>query len=89
MENFDITVISDAIDESFLPLIRVMQSLKKFPEFPFEAFYNLVTSCLDEPSICFDSSALSAGQLGAVVRPGRRLELVIAALLALESYLHS
>jgi len=89
MGNFSIEVSEDEIDDSFRPLIAVMQSLKELPEFPFEVFYNLVTGCFDELSIAIDSSALSTGDLGVVVRPGRRLELVTAALLALQRYLHS
>ena len=88
MDNFSIEVCDDELDESFRPLIEVMRSLKELPEFPFEAFYSLVTDCFDELSIAIDSSALSTGDLGVVVRPGRRLELVTAALLALQRYLH-
>jgi hypothetical protein len=89
MSNFNITVSEDEIDDSFRPLIEVMQSLKELPEFPFDVFYSLVTDCLDELSISIDSSALSTGDLGVVVRPGRRIELITAALLALQRYLHS
>lgn len=88
MGKFEMEVSEHEIDESFRPLIEVMQSLKDLPEFPFDVFYSLVTECLDDLSISIDSAALSTGDLRAVVRPGRRLELVTTALTALQSYLH-
>ena len=88
MDNFSIEVSEDDIDESFRPLLEVMQSLKDLPEFPFDVFYSLITDGLDDISVSLDSSALSTGNLGVVVRPDRRLELITAALLALQRYLH-
>ncbi|WP_248769152.1 hypothetical protein [Pseudomonas sp. MWU12-2345] len=88
MGNFSVEV-SGEIDESLHPLIQVLRSLKELPEFPFDVFYSLVTNCLDDLSVSLDGAALATGNLRAVVRPGRNLELVTAALLALERYLHS
>lgn len=89
MDNFSIEVSEGDIDESFLPLIQVLRSLKELPKFPFEVFYSLVTECLDDVAVSIDCAALATGDLRAVVRPGRRLELLTAALLALDICLHS
>ncbi|VVP61752.1 hypothetical protein PS870_06434 [Pseudomonas fluorescens] len=88
MDNFIIKVTESELDESFRTLIEGMQSLKDLPGFPFDAFYNLVIGCLDDLSISVDSPTLSAGVFRADIRPGPRLELVTAALLALRGYLH-
>ena len=86
MNNFSVTV--SGADESLRSLVDIMQSLKELPEFPFDVFYSLVAGSLHDLSVSFDSAALAAGDLRAVVRPGRNLELITAALLALNTYLH-
>ncbi|MDY7560198.1 hypothetical protein QN366_01510 [Pseudomonas sp. CCC3.2] len=88
MDNFIMEAGGHELDESFRPLIEIMQSLKELPEFPFDVFYSLITDGLDDLAISLDSTALSTGDLRAVVRPGRRIELITTALLALKLYLH-
>jgi hypothetical protein len=79
--------VSDSGD-AFDPLINTLQSLKDLPEFPFDVFYSLVFESLDQLSVSLDVSALAAGHFRGVVGPSRHLELIIAALTALDSYLH-
>ncbi|MGB4486831.1 MAG: hypothetical protein WBI95_15135 [Pseudomonas veronii] len=74
--------------DAFDPLLKVLQSLKDLPEFPFDVFYSLVFESLEHLSVSIDSPALGAGHLRGVVGPGRHLELIIAALTALDTYLH-
>ncbi len=88
MDNFSITVSESGADHSLRPLTEIMQSLEHLPEFPLQVFSDLVAHSLNDLSVSFDSAALSAGNLRAVIRPGRNLELVTAALLALNAYLH-
>ena len=88
MEQFSVEVSGHELDDSLRPLTEVMQSLKELPEFPFDVFYSLVTDSLDDLAISLDSTALCTGDLGVVVRPGRRIELITTALLALKLYLH-
>ena len=88
MGNFSVTVSENGADDSLRPLIEAMQSLEHLPEFPLQVFSDLVAHSLNDLSVSFDSAALAAGNLRAVIRPGRNLELVTAALLALNAYLH-
>ena len=88
MKNLELEVNVEGAEDLLRPLIEVMQSLKDLPEFPFDVFYSLITDGLDDLSVSLDRSALSTGNFGVVVRPGRRLELITAALLALNAYLH-
>ncbi|MCF3193468.1 hypothetical protein LRQ05_11480 [Pseudomonas bubulae] len=88
MGNFSVTVSENGADDSLRPLIEAMQSLEHLPEFPLQVFSDLVAHSLNDLSVSFDSAALAAGNLRAVIWPGRNLELVTAALLALNAYLH-
>lgn len=86
----DVRIVESTSDtgDAFDPLIEVLGSLRQIPEFPFDVFYNLVFNSLEHPTVSIDSAALAAGHLGGVAGPGRHLELVIAALTALDAYLH-
>lgn len=76
-------------DADFLrPLAGTLKSFEQFPELPLQVFRDLVAHSLHELSVSLDSAAFAAGDLRVVVRPGRNLELVTAALSALEGYLH-
>ncbi|MBH3383184.1 hypothetical protein LU674_024735 [Pseudomonas alloputida] len=88
MEKLQLDVeVEDAAD--FLrPLAEALRSLEKFPELPLQVFRDLVANSLHELSVSLDSTALAAGDLRVVVRPRRNIELVTAALRALEGYIH-
>lgn len=88
MEKLEMEVSVEGAEDLVRPLIEAMQSLEHLPKFPFQVFSDLVTNSLDDLSVSLDRSALSTGNFGVVVRPGRRIELIAAALLALNSYLH-
>ena len=83
-----IVASTSAAGDAFDPLVTVLQSLKDLPEFPFDVFYSLILESLDHLSVSLDGPALAAGHLRGVVGPGRHLELIIAALTALDTYLH-
>nr|WP_159440143.1 hypothetical protein [Pseudomonas grimontii] len=74
--------------DAFDLLVEVLRSLRDTPEFPFDVFYNLVLNSLEHPTVSIDSAALAAGHLSGVAGPSRHLELVIATLAALDTYLH-
>nr|WP_322617019.1 hypothetical protein [Pseudomonas sp. BIC9C] len=88
--DIELQIVASTSDtgDAFDPLFKVLQSLKDLPEFPFDVFYSLILESLEHLSVSIDGSALAAGHLRGVVGPGRHLELVIAALTALDTYLH-
>ena len=88
MKKLELEVSVEGVEDLVRPLIDAMQSLEHFPEFPFQVFRNLVAYSLHDVAVSFDGAALAAGDLRGVCRPGRNLELVTAALLALNAYLH-
>ena len=88
MKKLELEVSVEGVEDLVRPLIEAMQSLEHLPEFPLQVFSDLVAHSLNDLSVSFDSAALAAGNLRAVIRPGRNLELVTAALLALNAYLH-
>ena len=88
MKKLEIEVSVESAEGLFRPLIEAMQSLEHFPELPLKVFRDLVTNSLHDVTVSLDGTALAAGDLRGVCRPGRHLELVTAALLALNAYLH-
>lgn len=88
MEKLQLDVEVEGTADFLRPLAETLRSLEHFPEFPFQVFRDLVTNSLHELSVSLDSAAFAAGDLRVVVRPSRDLELVTAALGALEGYLH-
>lgn len=88
MKKLELAVSLDGEVELLSPLVCAMQSLKHLPEFPLQVFRDLVANGLHDVSVSFDGTALAAGDLRGVCRPGRNLELVTSALLALNAYLH-
>lgn len=88
MKKLELEVSVEGVEGLISPLVEAMQSLEHLPEFPLQVFSDLVTNSLHDLSVGFDSSALAAGNFRAVVRPGRDFELITAALLALNTYLH-
>lgn len=88
MAKLEMDVSVEGVEDLVRPLVGAMQSLEHFPEFPLQVFRDLVANSLHDISVGFDSAALTTGNLRGVCRPGRNLELVTAALLALNAYLH-
>ena len=88
MKKLELEVSVEGVEDLVRPLIEAMQSLEHLPEFPLQVFSDLVTNSLHDLSVGFDSSALTAGDFRVVIRSGRDLELITAALLALNAYLH-
>jgi hypothetical protein len=88
MEKLDLDMVAEDAEDLLRPLAEVIHSLEKFPELPLQVFRDLVANSFHELSISLDSTALAAGNLRAIVRPGRNLELVTAALGTLQCYLH-
>lgn len=88
MEKLEMDVSVEGAEDLLRPLVGAMQSLEHFPEFPFQVFRDLVANSLHDIPIGFDSAALTTGNLRGACRPGRNLELVTTALLALNAYLH-
>lgn len=76
------------IDPRLYQLIDTLTSLQQIPEFPFKHFQRLLRGLLSEVSMGFDSAAAAAGNLRVVCSVSGNLELVTAALVALQSYLH-
>lgn len=76
------------IDGRLRQLADVLTSLKQVSQFPFDEFHRLVLGLLPEISVGFDPAASAAGDLRATCGVTGNLELVAAALAALESYLH-
>jgi len=88
MEKLQLDVEVEGAADFLRPLGETLKSLEQFPELPLQAFRDLVAHSLHELPVSLDSTAFAAGDLRVVVRPGRNLELVTAALGALEGYLH-
>lgn len=88
MEKLQLDVEVEGAADFLRPLGETLKSLEQFPELPLQVFRDLVTHSLHELSVSLDSTAFAAGDLRVVVRPSRNLELVTAALGALEGYLH-
>lgn len=84
MEKLQLDVEVEGAADFLRPLGETLKSLEQFPELPLQVFRDLVTHSLHEFSVSLDSAALAAGDLRVVVRPSRNLELVTAALGALE-----
>ncbi|UST85779.1 hypothetical protein NF677_03620 [Pseudomonas siliginis] len=88
MANLQMEVSVEGFEDLVRPLLETMQSLEHFPELPLQIFRDLVAHSLHDIAVSFDGAALAAGDLRGVCRPSRNLELVTAALLALNAYLH-
>ncbi|MBV4452726.1 hypothetical protein KVG91_08975 [Pseudomonas sp. SWRI103] len=88
MKTLELEVGIEGLEGLVCPLIEAMQSLEHLPEFPLQVFRDLVANSLHDVSVSFDGAALTAGNLRGVCRPSRNFELVTAALLALNAYLH-
>lgn len=88
MEKLQLDVEVEGAADFLRPLAETLKSLEQFPELPLQVFRDLVAHSLHELSVSLDSAALATGDLRVVVRPGRNLELITAALGALEGYLH-
>lgn len=88
MAKLEMEVSVEGLQDLMRPLGEAMQSLEHFPELPLQVFRDLVANSLHDVAVSFDCAALAAGDLRGVCRPGRNLELVTAALLALNAYLH-
>lgn len=88
MGKLEVDVSVEGAEDLVRPLINAVQSLEHFPELPLQVFRDLVANSLHDVTVSFDGPALTAGDLRGVCRPGRNLELVTAALLALDAYLH-
>lgn len=88
MEKLEMDVSVEGAEDLLHPLAEAIKSLEHFPEFPLQVFRDLVANSLHDISVGFDGAALATGDLRGVCRPGRNLELVTAALLALNTYLH-
>lgn len=88
MAKLEMEVSVQGLEDLVPPLLETMQSLEDFPELPLQIFRDLVAHSLHDIAVSFDSAALAAGDLRGVCRLGRNLELVTAALLALNAYLH-
>nr|WP_191627585.1 hypothetical protein [Pseudomonas fluorescens] len=88
MEKLEVEVSVEGAEGLLRPLVEAMQSLEHFPELPLQVFRDLVANSLHDISVSFDGAAFAAGNLRGVCRPGRNFELVTAALLALNAYLH-
>lgn len=78
----------EGVKDLVRPLVKAMHLLEHFPKFPLQIFRDLVANSLHDVTVSFDGAAFAAGDLRGVCRPGRNLELVTAALLALNAYLH-
>lgn len=81
-------VILEGADDLLQPLVDPMRSLEQFSELSLQVFCDLIGNSLLNIYISLDSAALTTGNFGAVVRPGRRLELVTAAFTALQMCFH-
>ena len=88
MARLDMEVSVEGAEDLLRPLAEAIKSLEHFPEFPLQVFRDLVANSLHDISVGFDGAALATGDLRGVCRPGRNLELVTAALLALNACLH-
>ena len=88
MAKLEMEVSVEGLQDLMRPLGEAMQSLEHFPELPLQVFRDLVANSLHDVAVSFDCAAFAAGDLRGVCRPGRNLELVTAALLALNAYLH-
>ncbi|WKY29647.1 hypothetical protein QYF67_06505 [Pseudomonas donghuensis] len=88
MEKLELDVSVEGGEALLRQLNEAMRSLEHFSELPLQVFRDLIANSLHDVSVGFDGTALAAGNLRAVVRLGRHLELVTAALLALNVYLH-
>lgn len=88
MEKLQLDVEVEGAADFLRPLAETLRSLEHFPELPLQVFRDLVAHSLHELPVSLDSTAFAAGDLRVVVRPSRNLELVTAALGALEGYLH-
>nr|WP_181283738.1 hypothetical protein [Pseudomonas orientalis] len=88
MKKLELEMGVEGLEDLVCPLIKAMQSLKHLPEFPLQVFGDLFANSLHDVSVSFDGAALATGDPRGVCRPGRNLELVTAALLALNAYLH-
>ena len=88
MAKLEMEVSVQGLQDLVRPLVEAMQSLEHFPELPLQIFRDLVANSLHDVAVSFDGAALAAGDLRGVCRTGRNLELVTAALLALNAYLH-
>ena len=88
MAKLDLEASVEGDEDLLSPLAEAIMSLEHFPEFPLQVFRDLVANSLHDVSVSFDGAAFAAGDLRGVCRPGRNLELVTAALLALNAYLH-
>lgn len=86
MEKLRLDVEVEGAADFLRPLAETLRSLEHFPE--LQVFRDLVAHSLHELPVSLDSTAFAAGDLRVVVRPSRNLELVTAALGALEGYLH-
>ncbi len=87
MKNLEMEVSVEGAEDLLSRIIEAMQSLEHFPELPLQVFRDLVANSLHDVSVSFDGAELAAGDLRGVCRPSRNLELVTAALLALNAYL--
>ena len=88
MEKLQLDVEVEGAADFLRPLGETLKSLEHFPELPLQVLRDLVAHSLHDVAVSFDGAALAAGDLRGVCRPGRNLELVTAALLALNAYLH-
>lgn len=88
MAHLELDVSVEGSDDLLRPLVEAMRSLEQFPELPLQVFRDLIADSLLDLSVGVDSAAFSAGDFRVVVQAGRRVELVTAALSALQSYLH-
>jgi len=88
MKKLVIDVSLAATDQLLRPVAEAMGSLEHLPEFPLQVFRDLVSDSLLDLAIGFDTAALTAGDLRAVVQIGRRFELVASALTAFQGYVH-
>lgn len=88
MAKLQMEVSVEGLEDLVRPLLETMQSLEHFPELPLQIFRDLVAHSLHDIAVSFDGAALAAGDLRGACRPSRNLELVTAALLALNAYLH-
>ncbi|HEY0288040.1 MAG TPA: hypothetical protein VGC62_13670 [Pseudomonas sp.] len=88
MSKLAVEVGAVELDGLLHQLIDTLTSLKQVPQFPFDEFHRLVLGLLSEMTISFDPDASTAGNLRAACGGAGNLELVTAALTALESYLH-
>ena len=88
MAKLELEVSVEGLEDLVRPLFETMQLLEHFSELPLQIFRDLAAHSLHDIAVSFDGAALAAGDLRGVCRPGRNLELVTAALLALNAYLH-